>query len=139
MLNKRKTDGRRAARGALVSLLTAVLLAGCDAAPARSAPVQFRQAFSDADFAALVDRISEPAGYFDTDNLISNESGYLTVMDALAKTGIEGGAYVGVGPDRTWCYPKPFEQPGELISAERLAGPAVFGPWATLKGVQCID
>lgn len=104
MLSKRKTDGRRAARGALVSLLTAVLLAGCDAAPASSAPVQLRQAFSDADFAALVDRISERAGYFDTDNLISNESGYLTVMDALAKTGIEGGAYVGVGPDQNFSY-----------------------------------
>ena len=51
-----------------------------------------------------MDRISEPAGYFDTDNLISNESGYLTVMDALAKTGIEGGAYLGVGPDQNFSY-----------------------------------
>ena len=84
--------------------LIALVLAGCDAAPASSAAIRPQQALSDADFAALIERISEPGGYFDTDNLISNEAGYLKVIDALARTGIEGGAYVGVGPDQNFSY-----------------------------------
>jgi hypothetical protein len=55
-------------------------------------------------FASLVERVSEPGGYFDTDNLISNETGYLTVMDALGRLGLRGGAYVGVGPDQNYSY-----------------------------------
>jgi len=95
----------RAARTGRVPLtLVALVLAGCDAAPASSAAIRPQQALSDAEFAALVERISEPGGYFDTDNLISNEAGYLKVIDALARTGIEGGAYVGVGPDQNFSY-----------------------------------
>ena len=97
-------EGVRARPRSGFVLVLAVGLGGCDAAPASSAPVRPQQAISDTDFAALVDRISEPAGYFDTDNLISNESGYLTVIDALARAEIEGGAYVGVGPDQNFSY-----------------------------------
>ena len=85
-------------------LLLTLALTGCDAKPASSAAIRPQQALSDADFAALIERISEPGGYFDTDNLMSNESGYLKVIDALAQTGIEGGAYVGVGPDQNFSY-----------------------------------
>jgi len=85
-------------------LLAALLFTGCDARPASSSALRPQQALSDADFAALVERISEPGGYFDTDNLISNETGYLKVIDALARSGIEGGAYVGVGPDQNYSY-----------------------------------
>lgn len=59
---------------------------------------------SDSAFAALVARISEPQGFFDTDNLISNEGGYLKVMGALDRSGVHGGAYVGVGPDQNYSY-----------------------------------
>jgi len=51
-----------------------------------------------------VSRISESGGFFDTDNLISNESGYLTVMGALGRLGVRGGAYVGVAPDQNFSY-----------------------------------
>jgi hypothetical protein len=54
--------------------------------------------------ASLVDRLSEPNGDFDTDNLISNESSYLHVMPALEQGGVSGGAYVGVGPDQNFSY-----------------------------------
>jgi hypothetical protein len=67
------------------------------AAPPSCAPVQ-RQ------FARLVACLSEPGGEFDTDNLISNERGYLHVMGALARLGVRGGAYVGVGPDQNFSY-----------------------------------
>jgi len=61
-------------------------------------------ALSDSSFGALVARISEPGGYFDTDNLISNERGYLKVMGALDRLGLKGGGYVGVGPDQNYSY-----------------------------------
>ena len=56
------------------------------------------------EFAQLVERVSEPNGYFDTDNLISNESSYLHVMGKMRKMNLTGGAYVGVGPDQNFSY-----------------------------------
>jgi len=70
-------------------------------APERAATVQ---AVSDSAFAALVAHLSEPGGYFDTDNLISNESSYLHVIGTLEERGLEGGAYIGVGPDQNFSY-----------------------------------
>ena len=55
-------------------------------------------------FAAEVERLSEPGGSFDTDNLISNERSYLDVVPALASHGVTGGAYIGVGPDQNFSY-----------------------------------
>jgi hypothetical protein len=56
-------------------------------------------------FASLVGRLSEPAGYFDTDNLISNERSYLHVVpDLRALAGRGRGVYVGVGPDQNFSY-----------------------------------
>jgi hypothetical protein len=54
-------------------------------------------------FAAAIAQLSEPAGYFDTDNLISNESSYLQVLPDLSQR-VHGGAYVGVGPDQNFSY-----------------------------------
>ena len=59
---------------------------------------------SDSSFAAIVARISETGGYFDSDNIISNESSYLQVASQLAKVGTHGGVYVGVGPDQNFSY-----------------------------------
>jgi hypothetical protein len=55
-------------------------------------------------FAAEIARLSEPAGAFDTDNLISNERSYLEVVPAIVSRGVTGGAYVGVGPDQNFSY-----------------------------------
>jgi hypothetical protein len=55
-------------------------------------------------FATLVDSLSEPGGYFDTDNLISNERSYLHAVTALERMEVRGGAYVGVGPDQNFSY-----------------------------------
>ncbi len=56
------------------------------------------------DFAKLVGELSEAGGYFDTDNLISNERSYLHVMGALDRLKVRGGAYIGVGPDQNFSY-----------------------------------
>ena len=70
------------------------------AAPAPAVPARL----SPAAFAALSARLSEPGGYFDTDNLISNEDSYLHAVTALARRGVRGGAYLGVGPDQNFSY-----------------------------------
>jgi len=48
--------------------------------------------------------LSEPGGYFDTDNLISNETSYLQVGDVLERRVAPGGAYIGVGPEPNFSY-----------------------------------
>lgn len=55
-------------------------------------------------FSALSARLSEPGGYFDSDNLISNETSYLHVMAKLREMGVSGGVYIGVGPDQSFSY-----------------------------------
>ena len=55
-------------------------------------------------FAAQIADLSEPGGYFDTDNLISNERSYLRVLPELARRNVRGGAYIGVGPDQNFSY-----------------------------------
>jgi hypothetical protein len=55
-------------------------------------------------FATLVASLSEPGGYFDTDNLISNEASYLHALGPLERQGVRGGAYLGVGPDQNFSY-----------------------------------
>jgi hypothetical protein len=61
-------------------------------------------AVRDTTFAGIIARISEPDGYFDSDNLISNESSYLHVLGAMRTLGVSGGAYIGVGPDQNFTY-----------------------------------
>jgi hypothetical protein len=74
---------------------TTVFMATAEVAPPQAASPAF---------AAEIQRLSEPGGSFDTDNLISNESSYLEVVPALAARGATGGAYVGVGPDQNFSY-----------------------------------
>ncbi|MBL0170590.1 MAG: hypothetical protein IPP90_07635 [Gemmatimonadaceae bacterium] len=57
-----------------------------------------------ADFGGLVRRLSNTGGYFNTDNLISNEQGYQQVLGAMDRLGLRGGAYIGVGPDQNFTY-----------------------------------
>ena len=78
----------------LLLLATAALAApACAQAPA-----------VDGSIAALSEALSEPGGYFDTDNLISNEASYLHVMGGLDDLRVRGGAYLGVGPDQNFSY-----------------------------------
>jgi hypothetical protein len=56
-------------------------------------------------FASLIARLSEQPGYFDTDNLVSNERSYLHVIPELrALAGHGRGVYLGVGPDQNFSY-----------------------------------
>ena len=59
---------------------------------------------SNSDFGALIEELSEPEGYFDTDNFITNETSYLHVVDKLKDHVRPGGVYLGVGPDQNFSY-----------------------------------
>lgn len=57
-------------------------------------------------FASLVAGLSEEPGYFDTDNLVSNERSYLHVVPELRALAAQHrrGVYLGVGPDQNFSY-----------------------------------
>jgi hypothetical protein len=82
----------------------ATLLGAPFAARAQSAAPMRAALASDSTFGALIGRLSEPAGYFDTDNLISNEASYQHVLGTLRAQNVRGGAYIGVGPDQNFAY-----------------------------------
>src|SRR5437762_12116713 len=92
------TDGAKLA--VFMRRLLALLLAGVMA----GAPAAASRAQSPSPFAAQIAALSEPAGYFDTDNLISNERSYLQVLQDLRRRNVRGGAYIGVGPDQNFTY-----------------------------------
>ncbi len=85
-----------------ILLNVVVLLAAAPTlySPARAVnpPIGLRQ------FGELIQDLSEPEGYFDSDNFVSNEAAYLRVLPALRRLGIRGGAYIGVGPDQNYSY-----------------------------------
>jgi hypothetical protein len=57
-----------------------------------------------AEWRALVDSLSEAGGFFETDNLVSNESSFLNVLGPMRRLSVYGGVYVGVGPDQNFSY-----------------------------------
>jgi hypothetical protein len=102
MARSRWTLGIGPAAAAAAALL---LLSG--AGLARSVATRVEQVAtlrSDTSFAATVERLSEAPGYFDSDNLISNETSYLHAVSHLRVEGVTGGAYIGVGPDQNFSY-----------------------------------
>lgn len=99
----------RAAAPLIALLLPAILGFGCaPAEPATSTDSTAWQvappAGGDSAFAATVAVLSEPGGYFDTDNLVSNETSYLLAVSDIRSHGTHGGAYIGVGPDQSFSY-----------------------------------
>ncbi len=92
--------------GLAVGLAVAFALARWAAAPAgveRSVPAtQVR--ITQSEFGDIIDRLSEPEGYFDTDNFITNETSYLHVIGKLNREVDPGGVYFGVGPDQNFSY-----------------------------------
>src|SRR5262245_7657748 len=59
---------------------------------------------SDQDFWSLSEQLSEPGGQFQSDNLLSNETGYQMVIPELTSRLGEGGVYLGVGPEQNFTY-----------------------------------
>jgi hypothetical protein len=66
---------------------------------------------SDRDFWKLIADMSEPDGFFQYENFVSNEDDYSTVLPALSRTVKPGGIYLGVGPEQNFTYIATF-RPG---------------------------
>src|SRR5262245_33699359 len=58
----------------------------------------------DATFWRLVELSSEPGGSFPSDNFVSNELLFQSVVPRLAAAIKPGGVYLGVGPDQNFTY-----------------------------------
>jgi hypothetical protein len=92
-----------ARRTAGAALATVALLASW--APGSSAqPAPLPERLSDREFWALSQALSEPEGFFPSDNLVSNESSFQAVIPALVDQAGRGGVYVGVGPEQNFTY-----------------------------------
>ena len=59
---------------------------------------------SDAEFWQLITTLSEPNGFFRSDNLVSNEAGYQSAVPGLQRATAPGGVYLGVGPEQNLTY-----------------------------------
>jgi hypothetical protein len=59
---------------------------------------------NDADFWKLSSTLSEPDGYFHSDNFVSNERSFQHVLAELAQHRGAGNAYIGVGPEQNFTY-----------------------------------
>jgi len=87
---------------ALVASLV-VLGAGLEtAARVQSAPT-IPARLTDQEFWRLSSEFSEPDGYFQSDNLVSNERPFQQVVPALRQMK-RGGVYIGVAPDQNFTY-----------------------------------
>src|SRR5713101_4901297 len=84
-----------------------VLLLGAAALPAprvRAAADTLPARLSDRDFWKIIEEFSEDNGYFRSDNLLSNEIWYQTVIPELLGRTKPGGVYLGVGPEQNFTY-----------------------------------
>jgi hypothetical protein len=84
-----------------VALMTAVLLVAVQpAAHAQGLPSRL----TDQEFWKLVNESSEGGGFFQSDNLVSNELTLQQIIPELLKGRTPGGVYMGVGPDQNFTY-----------------------------------
>src|ERR1700733_5974108 len=80
--------------------IIATVLPGCSEQPVAAAGIEV----SSQQFNSYIRDWSEPEGYFDTDNFISNETSYEQVIEELHSRTHPGGVYIGVGPDQNFTY-----------------------------------
>jgi hypothetical protein len=92
-------------RGLCATLLTfAVCLKVLSPTPGLRAAASLPSALSDQVFWTLTEQLSEPNGFFRSDNFLSNELGYQRVLPDLASRRRPGSVYLGVGPEQNFAY-----------------------------------
>ena len=82
------------------TMVVALCVAGCD----RTREPTIPERLDDSTFWHLVNDLSEPDGYFHSDNFVSNELGFQYVIPEMLSAVGSGGVYVGVGPDQNFTY-----------------------------------
>jgi hypothetical protein len=93
---------RRVIRAALLLLLSAA--AAQTAIGRRVAAAELPSHISDREFWQLVSDLSEPDGFFRSDNFLSNEINFQRVIPVLKNVSSSGGVYMGVGPEQNFTY-----------------------------------
>jgi hypothetical protein len=89
----------RRLRPVLIAALLLVSVALPMARPSADVPARL----TDAEFWKLSTDMSEPNGSFRSDNLLSNEMGFQTIIPDLKKL-VKPGVYMGVGPEQNFTY-----------------------------------
>ena len=74
------------------------------ALPAALHDAQLPDRLDDSTFWRMVREFSEPGGFFQSENFVSNEMGLQHVVSRLRETMPPGGAYLGVGPEQNFTY-----------------------------------
>jgi hypothetical protein len=70
----------------------------------RAGALALPDSLSDAEFWNMVTELSEPDGEFRSDNLLSNELFFQTVIPELLRTSKTERVYLGVGPEQNFTY-----------------------------------
>ena len=109
----------------LAAFVLLVTVGGTAATIAQTKPVAttpLPEKLSVAEFTRLIRDFSEEGGEFHSDNLVSNETSYLHIVDKLRELGTSGGAYIGVGPEQNFTYiAKTRPRIAFIIDLRRLA------------------
>lgn len=88
-------------RNALLPLASVAMIGWASMALAQSTlPSQY----ADTAFWRLSSELSEPDGFFRSDNLISNETSFQWVVPALSRMTRPNGAYLGVAPEQNFTF-----------------------------------
>lgn len=94
-------------RRLLSTVLLALSVSGlsfAQSAATHGQPAARQPGISRAEFSRMVRLFSEEEGSFFSENFVSNETGYLYIVDKLKQLGVSGGAYIGVGPEQNFTY-----------------------------------
>jgi hypothetical protein len=97
------TAGRRLVI-AMSAVLGACVMAVSFGPPARAGAGALPDSLSAGALWSLSSELSEPNGYFQSDNLVSNEIQFQHVIPDLAKSARPGRVYLGVGPEQNFSY-----------------------------------
>ena len=87
-----------------IVLAAGILLAVAPARLAGLSPADLPTRLTDQEFWKLSDEFSEPSGYFQSDNLLSNETVFARAVPDLVARTKPGGVYLGVGPEQNFTY-----------------------------------
>jgi hypothetical protein len=90
----------RPVRLVCLALVLVVLMRAAGGAQAGQLPA----VLSDEEFARMISGFSEAGGSFDSDNFVSNEANFQSVIPALLERTGTGGVYIGVGPEQNFTY-----------------------------------
>ncbi len=83
-------------------VFVAILLPGAHAGARQAASLPAE--LGNTEYWSLITELSEPNGFFRSDNLVSNEIHFQTIIPELVSTTRPGRVYLGVGPEQNFTY-----------------------------------